>query len=625
MAFDDHSYIVENPQLRSSLTLEGVAQNFTRPYYVNWHPLTSLSWQVERALFGRNDPRSYHWINVWLHALTSLTLFLALTRMTGALWRSAFVAAVFALHPLHVESVAWISQRKDVLSGLFFALSLYAYARYCEKPAARGRYAAILLFAVLGLLSKSVLVTLPFVLLLLDYWPLQRLQGASARLPDRTRLRAAVLEKVPLFVLSAAAALITFVVQRRDNAMALGDLLPLDVRVLNAVASYLHYVVDSFWPSGLAIFYPHPLLEIDVGAAAGAGVFLAVATAGCCWLAASSRYAIVGWLWFLGTLTPMIGLVQVGLQARADRYTYLPQIGLTLIVVWGAVDLARRVRGGVYGVALLAALAVLSLGLAARMQAAHWRDSIALFERAVAVTEDNWLALDRLADAYAHAGRNSEALSSYRRAIRARPGWAEPHFSVGALLARQGDLDAARIRYREGLHLQPEHAEGNANLGLLLLALGDPIEAEPYLARAVALGRRQPGVYAGLAVVAQERGDLAEAVRHNRTALRLDPELPSLANNLAWILATSADPALRDPGEAVRLAERALAGPSGPSAALLDTLSVAYAALGRFEEAIWTAERALALPASAGSEAQRRELRAHLELFRAGRSYSADP
>lgn len=633
IAFDDYSYIVENPVVHLGVSREGVTRAFTTPfqdtvdhdpYYANWHPLTTLSLQIDYALYGL-EPGPYHVTNVVLHALASLALFLALTRLTGAMGRSAFAAAIFALHPLHVESVVWVSQRKDVLCGLWFALALYAYALHAERPRRGGPYVVVLVCGLLALLAKPVAVTLPFVLLLLDYWPLGRLDGETRRrLPEGRLLLRALLEKAPLFALSAAAAVVTLLAQRRGGAMDIGDLLPFWSRLANALVAYGSYLGDSFWPSGLAIFYPHPVR----GIALTQGAFLAAAslvsvTAAFAWLADSRRYLIVGWLWFIGTLVPMIGLVQVGAQARADRYMYIPLIGLAIAVSWGAFDAGKRFRGSRTALPVAGVAAAVILAVTAHLQVRHWRDSVALFQHALSVTEGNWLIHDRLADVHVRAERIDEAMKHYRLAIEALPGWSQPRFSLADVLARRGDLEGAIASYQRGLEIEPDLPEVHARLGLALAIRGRGVEASRTLARAERLGADSPELSKGMAILAQQEGRLEAAVRHYRDALRGDPGDPAAANNLAWILATSEDPLLRDPDESVQLAEAALERSGHPTPALLDTLATSYAAAGRFAEAVTVAGQALELARASGKEGTpvAAGIRTRLELFRAASPY----
>jgi tetratricopeptide (TPR) repeat protein len=546
--YDDDRYVLENPNLRLPLDAAALRRAF-EPYETNWIPLTWLSLHLDWRLHG-SRPAGYLLENAALHAASAALLFLALARLTGAAGRSAFVAAVFAAHPLHVESVAWASERKDALSGLFWMLGLLAYARYAERPRV-GRYALVLLSLALGLLAKPSLVTFPFALWLLDAWPLGRLRsGGDARARAASRL--ALVEKVPMWLLAVAAALVTFSVQRSRGAMTeLGEY-PLPHRLMNAAESTLAYVADAFWPSGLAVFYPHPGLAISPWRAGACALLLGAVTAAALRLRRSRPYLAVGWLWFLGTLVPVLGIVQVGLQARADRYMYVPLVGLAIAFAWGAVDLAAALRVPRRAVAAAALLAVAALCAATRLQLRHWRDTVALFERAVAVS----------------------------------PG--------GAL---------------------PRH-----HLGLALVNAGLVLEARPHLERAIALGADSAEARAGLSLAYEELGHYPEAIGHARAALRIAPGHAYATRELVRILATCPDPELRDPAEAVRLAEAARDRAGAPDADLLDSLALAYAAAGRVPEALRTLEDAVLRAELAGDPERAGALRARLAALRAERA-----
>jgi tetratricopeptide (TPR) repeat protein len=612
--YDDLQVIVWNENLRPASLREAFALAFGTTLNANWIPLTTLSLQLDRALWSER-PAGTLLGNVALHAAAAVAFFLALARLTGAAGRSAFAAGVFALHPLHVESVAWASARKDPLSGLFFALGLLAYARWVERPRA-GRYAALAACFALALLAKPVAVTFPCVLLLLDAWPLGRLAAPAAR-------RRALLEKVPLLALAAAASAATLLVQRDAGAMRQGAQIPLATRVLNAFDACGAYLADAFWPSGLAVFYPHPMGALPVGRALASCAALAALSA---WALARWRRApwlAVGWLWFLGTLVPVLGLVQVGAQARADRYTYLPLVGLAIAVAWEAVDRFGGTRAGRRALALLGLASLAALGAAARVQVGHWRDAVALHARAVEVTEGNFMEHHRLARALAERERLVEAEYHFRRSAELEPRRADPSVGLGDVLLRQGRPDDAVRAYREALAREPGHARAQANLGLALVRAGRADEALEPLRRAVAAGPDDANAQLGLARAYAALGRPRAALRHYGEALRLRPRWPAAASGRAWILATSADAGVRDPVAAIRVAEAARAqGPATPE--LLDALAAAYAAAGRFDDAVRTASEARALAASR-DPALAAELRARLELYRARRAYVSPP
>ena len=702
VAYDDDLYVTECPPVRAGLGAEGIAFAFGSFHGANWFPLTRLSWMLDAELFGV-DPRAFHATSLALHCANAVLLLLVLARMTGAPGRSAFVAAVFALHPLHVESVAWAAARKDVLSGLFFLLALGLHERLARAGASRARRAAIAACMAAGLLAKPILVTLPLALLLLDAWPLERL-GAL-------RVRAALREKAWLFALAVAAGVVTVAAQHAGGALQALDAVPLGERLANAPVAVLGYLRRAFWPSDLAVFYPHPraTLAISRAWASAAALFGLTALALRAW--PRRPWLAVGWLWFLVLLAPVVGIVQVGGQAMADRYTYLPLVGLAIAVGWGACDLARGPRAErALAAAALAALG--ALAVATWQQVGLWRDTRTLFTHALAVTDRNAVAhvslgivetregdleagLEHaraalgiapglahahalLAEVRARQGRHEEAIAGYTTALELLPGTArweaeiglsllergrvpegvarleealrlEPQnasllANAGRALERAGRIDEAIAREREALRLRPDVAEIHGYLGATLLAKGDLGEARVQLAEAAAL---QPGVAAWRAALARahaaagdgagalaaldaaialapedgalraERGALldaagraSEAAGAYREALRFGARDVRVLNNLAWILATSPDPGLRDPEAAVALAEEAVAASDGRDASVLDTLSLAYAAAARPEAASATAARALARAEEAGDAALAAELRA---------------
>ena len=669
VAYDDDLYVTECPPVRAGVTREGVAFAFGSFHGANWFPLTRLSWMLDAELFGV-DARAFHATSLALHCANAVLLLLALVRMTGALGRSAFVAAVFALHPLHVESVAWAAARKDVLSGLFFLLALLLHARLARRGASAGLRAGIAACMAAGLLAKSIVVTLPLALLLLDAWPLARLGSAAAR-------RAALREKAWLVALALAAGAATVAAQRAGGALQGLDAIPMGERLANAPVAVLGYLRRAFWPSGLAVFYPHPRAALAASGASAAAAALAAFTAIA--LAARRRrpWLAVGWLWFLLLLAPVIGIVQVGGQALADRYAYLPLIGVALAVAWGACDLARG-PGARRAVAAAGLAALAALGTATWRQVGTWRDTRTLFAHALAVTARNavahvnlGLALARAGEldaaeehasaaveiapglAHAHAllgevrarqGRHEEAIAAYARALALAPGSARWEAEIGIselelgrvdagaarlfaaargegqnatvlanggrALERVGRADEALVLLREALRLRPDLAAVHGYLGAALLAKGELVLAQAELAEAVA---REPGVAAWRAILADAQaaaGRPAEAARAYREALRLGARDLRVLNNLAWILATTPDPGLRDPAAAVAFAEEAVAASGGRDASVLDTLATAYAAAGRPGDARSAAARALTRAEETGDAALAAELRA---------------
>lgn len=587
--FDDPQYVSDNPHLRDGLTARGVAWAFTTGRAGNWHPLTWLSHMLDVRLFGL-DAGAHHVVSALLHLSNTLLLFGLLLRTTGARLRSAWVAAMFGVHPLHVESVAWLAERKDVLSAFFGLLALLAYLRYARRPGA-ARMTLVAACLALGLLAKPMLVTLPFVMLLLDRWPLDRLlrpQAApvASRFGDRQPLRRLVAEKLPLFVLVAASSVVTLAVQRQAGAVKGLDVLPLGQRAANAAVAYAGYVGQVLWPVRLAPLYPYPAsLPGGLVAAALAGLAAVTFVA----LRAERRQpaVAVGWLWYLGTLVPVIGLVQVGSQPHADRYTYLPAVGLFVAVAWGLhspMASSQRRR------AALGAAAALSVGagaLAARGQVIQWTDSVSLWRHAIRVTGDNPRAHHNLGHALLKQGRVAEATAELEEAVRLAPGSAEAHATLGLALAGQGKLGEAIVHYSEALRLAPEDVEAHNNLGLALAAHGDNQAAIDRFSTAVLL-RPELGVARNnLGAALARDGRFVEAVRELEQAVRLQPDDPEPRTNLARALA-----ALGRGQEAVDQYQAALSlAPDQPVVhnalgAVLDDLGRGEDALAHFTEAL---------------------------------------
>ena len=471
LSYDDRQYLLENANVNSGLSLRNLYWAFTSFYQANWHPLTWLSHMVDVQLFGLN-PAGHHLVSVVLHCANSILLFLFLRQATGASWRSAVVAALFALHPLHVESVAWVAERKDVLAACFGLAALLAYVRYGRKPSFK-LYLPVAGLFLLGLLAKPMLVTLPFLLLLLDYWPLARWPWTGWR-----RLAA---EKIPLLLLSAGSCWLTFLAQ---NSGIVNVERPLAMKVANAAVSYSVYLKRMILPADLAVLYPFAP-SIPGWQATGAVVLLAAITVLAFHLRQRQPWLLFGWLWYLGMLVPVIGLVTVGYQANADRYTYLPLIGIFIMVAWGGAALVAghpaRQRAAV-GI-ILSVLA--GCWIVARGQLMYWRDSIDLFSRAVAVTRDNFVAWNNLGAALHLSNRYGEALRAYEASLKIMPDQALPHNNIGLLLVRLGRPADALPHYRQALTLQPDYREAAGNLGVALVELGDLDGAVEQFARSV--------------------------------------------------------------------------------------------------------------------------------------------
>jgi Flp pilus assembly protein TadD len=537
LLWDDYSYIVENQHVSKDLDLEGVLWAFTSSHSGNWHPLTWLSHMMDAELFGLN-PAGHHWTNLILHISNALLLFYTLRAMTGSLWRSALTATLFSLHPVHVESVAWVSERKDVLSTLFWMLSLLAYLGYAKRRDLKGYVLALLFFAC-GLMSKPI-VTLPFVLLLLDYWPLARYRELleKGKGPLRILLHLCM-EKIPFFVLSGCSSLLTFFVQKESGAVALSSALPLDARLSNAVISYVRYMANMFWPVDLSAFYPFPTAPWPFYLVGSALVLLTALTV----MVIISRqpYLSVGWFWYVGTLFPVIGLVQVGSQAMADRYTYIPHIGVLIALVWSVSEiLCRRPRGIPY-IFALCGLLILLLGVSTHRELGYWKDTASLFSRAIHVTRNNHRAHFLMGEALSRQGRMDEAVRHYSEAVRIAPG--EPLFLNGLAVAQLtlGRHEEAILLLHEAIRIRPGFAEAMANLGSTLRRQGDRDGAILYLRKALQI-KSIPEAHHLLGLVLSEQGKLEEAISHYRQALDSKPDNPKIHNDLAVALYLAGDP-----------------------------------------------------------------------------------
>ncbi|HWW03274.1 MAG TPA: tetratricopeptide repeat protein [Candidatus Acidoferrum sp.] len=629
--FDDTVYVTENSHVQQGLTWANVRWALTTSAAANWHPLTWLSHMLDWEVFGPK-PWGHHLTSVMFHAANTLLLFLLLRGMTGSVWRSFFVAALFGLHPLRVESVAWVAERKDVLSGFFFMLTLWAYARYARQstavspnskfqipksatqpPAVEAAspervhdiaqggdapgapepgienqkskiknppalsYCLVLLFFTLGLLSKPMLVTAPFVLLLLDYWPLWRWEGiAKSGVPVAGWPRL-IAEKIPLVLLAAVVSVVTFLAQRHGGTVWSVEWLPVSDRLENALVAYVRYAIKIFWPARLAVFYPHP------GSWPASSVLLAalllLAITSLVWLGRRrAPYLPVGWFWFLGTLVPVIGVVQVGWQSLADRYTYIPCISVFIIVVWGAEALAMTIAGAGSPAAptagpgnnpvqpakpgwtrlvpgLLGAAFLLLCTALTRQEIGYWKDSETLFRRALAVTKYNFVAHYDLGIALISQGRLDEAMTELQEAHRLRPKAANACNAMGEILARQGRLEEAMDQFHEAIDLQPDSALARNNLGIQLSRKGALDQAIAEFQEAIKTRPDYAKAYGNLGMALQAQGHLDQAIEQLRQAVRLAPRDPDARNNLGMVLGRSGrvDEAIQQLEEAVRL------------------------------------------------------------------------
>jgi Flp pilus assembly protein TadD len=637
--FDDRASISDNPEVSGGLTKQGVVWVFTTAESGAWQPLVWLSLMADRDIFDRLPgwlhltlPGWYHFTNVLLHAVASVLLFLVLRQMTGRLWPAALVAAVFALHPLRAESVAWVTERKDVLSGVCFMLLLGAYAAYARRKFSLLRYAAVVILLALGLMAKPVLVTAPCVLLLLDFWPLGRLAGGK-------NLGRLVLEKIPLFALAGVSCRIA--VWAQGDALVSSAFTPWSWRIGNAILSYVGYLRDFFYPVHLAVAYPRrdvplPTWQVLAAAALLAGVTAAAVAAG-----RKYPYGIVGWFWYLGMMAPVIGFLQFGVQAEADRFTYLPQIGIGIALAWAAADATRRVgtvpifvaghhakRGrhenGTVPLArpkwpqtavcgLGSAAVLIALAACAWRQTSYWRDDETLWTRALDCNWENAVAHDRLGVTLAAQGRTGEAIVHFHKAVEIKPDYADAHGNLGVALGNLKRIDEAVAEFQTALRINGNYADAHGNLGLALAARGQVDDAIAEYRQALKIKPHYAAAHANLGAALASLGRLDEAAAEYRESLKIHPRDAAVLSNLGGALA--------DRGrmeEAIAAYREALAiQPEDPE--LLGTLAAAYAAAGRSAEAVQTAQRALRLALAAGRRPLADQIRARVELYRRGK------
>ena len=568
ISFDDPMYVYENATVQSGLNANSIKSAFSPELAKlsgHWHPLTWLSWMLDYELFGLNAS-GFHLVNLLFHVLNTLLLFLVLRRMTKALWPSAFVAALFAIHPLHVESVAWIAERKDVLSTFFWMLTLGAYSYYVESPGWK-RYVFVLLFFVLGLLSKPMLITLPFVLLLLDYWPLNRFseikpaqkiqpQVLQARNSDQSKKKSKkkqvakgsleaqkplvvakpaepefkwslifplVWEKVPLFVLAALSSSVTYLAAQSVGAVASTKALPLSVRIGNAFVSYITYIGKMFWPANLAVFYPYPkpLMSWQVW---GAILFLVTVTGIVIWRAKKSPYLLTGWLWYLSILVPVIGIVQAGPQAMADRYTYLSLIGLFLIAAWGVPDLLKKLHYRKEILTAVSVLIILGLSMKTWIQVGYWQDSLTLYDHSLKVTVNSWLIHYNRGVVYGNLGNTSLAIDDYSRAIEIAPRYVSPYINRGIAYAKLGNYSQAIKDYDKAIEIKPRYSSLYNNRGNAFIHLGNYSQAIKDYSRAIEIKPDYAEAHYGRGLAYAKLDDYRQALENFNKTIEIKPD-----------------------------------------------------------------------------------------------------
>jgi len=524
--FDDNIYVTKNPQVQDGLSCQGIIEIFSDVSTGNWHPLTMISHMLDWELFGKNAG-GHHWSSLIIHIINTVLLFLLLNQMTGSIWRSALVAALFAIHPINVESVAWVSERKNVLSTFFWFLTMMFYVWYVKQPHWK-RYLPVFICFALGLMSKSMLVTLPFVLLLMDYWPLNRtmidtqnkLEMQPPSISVKAKLSFLILEKIPLFALTAIFIAVTLHTQLKEKAIASLDYIPLSLRIYNAILSYFIYLKKIFWPTDLAVFYP--LVDIRLQQILPAAAFLIAATTICCKYHKKCPYLGVGWFWYLGTLVPVIGLVQVGSQAMADRYAYVPIIGIFLMITWGIVDIFKsRLLKPV--AALISFIILSTLGYCAHNQVQYWQNEYTLYTHAIKTVKPNVLLYKNLGLEMIEQHKPEAAVALFRKAIELRPD-PELYSSLGLALHMMGKYVEAEEQYIKALSLNPEAYLAHNNLGMLYMQKAKDDEALKHFQDAVRLQPRFANAHYRLAVIFKRKGMNEKANYHYQEAIRINPE-----------------------------------------------------------------------------------------------------
>ncbi|HSY74127.1 MAG TPA: tetratricopeptide repeat protein [Dongiaceae bacterium] len=579
--YDDQLF-TDNPAVNSGLNWNSFGWAFSSVVVANWHPVTSLSFVLDHQFFGTN-PGAEHLVNMIFHAANAALLFLVLQKISGATWRSAMVAAIFALHPLRVESVAWVSERKDVLCGFFFLASLLAYARFVEESKVENKksklfFGAGLALFVLALMSKPMAVTLPFALLLLDFWPLRRF--------NRSTIRRLIVEKIPFFILSATFCAVTYQIQKNFAAMVSFDRLGWGQRIGNAILGYNGYLGKFFWPEKLAVIYPYST-NLDATEIWLAALLLLAISILCVWQISRRPFLAVGWFWFLGTSLPIIGLVQVGDTSMADRYTYIPLIGPAISLVWLVSEKWKREHFQKTFLAILSAATLIALAISTRLQIQFWQNSTRLFAHAIAVTGKNASAESGLGIALEHEAQTNEAMIHYQIAIAENPADKQTYYNLGNLLVAQGRWTEAEELYSNILGITPDDFTAHMVLAAILPHLNRP----------------------------------EEAVAHLETALQINPDDTGAMNNLAWALATNEKPEIRNGARAVQLAQRACELTHYQKTIYIGTLAAAYAEAVKFDDAIATAQKACDLAAKNGEEDLLQRNQELLQLYRAHKPF----
>jgi tetratricopeptide (TPR) repeat protein len=609
--YDDGEYVYTNLNIQKGFTCDAFKWAFTTNYAANWHPLTWLSHILDWQLYG-SKAGGHHITNLIFHIANALLLFIVLRQMTSALWPSAFVAALFALHPLHVESVAWVSERKDVLSTFFWMLTMWAYLRYVNKPGI-SRYLWTAFFLALGLMSKPMLVTLPFVLLLLDYWPLERF--------GKLKFYRLILEKIPLFFLTVISSVVTFLVQKNWGAVSQLTDLNFTVRLGNVFISYVKYIEKMFWPAGLVYFYPHPGRNISIlYPIISAGLMLA-ATILVIRYAKNHRYLLTGWFWYIGTLVPVVGIIQVGDQAMAERYSYMTLTGLFIIIAWGVSEMLVNWRYRKFILTASSFVILLILAVCSNIQSRYWKDSMTLYTHALKVSKNNYKAHFNMAVTLRDMDRYDEAAVEFQKCLQLKPDSPLAINGLGIIFGRQGKFAQAGEYFTKALNINPNLEEALINFGYVLTNQGKLDDAAVKFEESLRINPKSALAHHHLGQILAQMGRIDEAVAHFEKTVHLKPDWVEPMNELAWILASSDKAEIRNPEKAVKLAQRVCELTDYKRPEFLDTLAVAYAAAGDFGKAMEITEKALELCQSSDQETLKKELESRRALYKAGKPY----
>jgi protein O-mannosyl-transferase len=657
--YDDNAYITENPQVTSGITLKSLGEAFTKSHFYMWHPLTTISHMLDCQIFDLN-PAGHHFTSLLLHILSTLLLFWILNYLGGTIWLSAFLAGVFALHPVQVESIAWAAERKTVLSGLFWLLTIAVYIRYAKQPGF-GRYLLVLIVFGLCIMTKPVVAPVPFVLLLLDYWPLDRLrwgQPVKGKAKSKSNQKPAswlIAEKIPLLAMSVFLSVMTFTAQRQGGVVPTLERMPMDYRIANMFLSYIRYIGKLIWPSGLAVCYPHPHLTVsDWRVLICMGAFILI-TIMCVYIGRRKKYIAVGWLWYVGSLAPVIGLVQSGAQAMANRYMYIPMLGLLIIIGWGIKEFIDKQPKLKIAAAIFGVTALLSLMVLTRMQVKHWENTLTLFEYTLDVTKDNPSAENTYAVALFNEGRFKEAEYHYAKAIRLAPAFttaianlsklyleegkydesiaglkeiishneetADTYYNLATALSLQQKYDEAAKYFKKSLELNPVNPDAQMRLGIVLMVMGKNNEAIAHLNESLRIKPNQVEVYSTLGTAYSQLGQYDLAVKYWAKTLELQPNSVDVLNSMGLLLATVGDVTAEKANQAIAYASRACKLTDYNIPEYLDTLGVALAAAGRFEEAKAAAGKAINIAKAGGQEALVAEIEKRIKLYESGQPY----